>query len=182
VCRADNLATFISWNLGTLASCIGIALPLSYVMVNPLLAELNPICHLLALLGAHHILHISMIRVKLSLLTDCDVKAVPLFTCYFIGWAGLTSHCDCWILENHWPKDTTSHPIRFELFSLCFTSWYDVVCTYRMWQRNNKYDASAPVGWDSKKSGKMGNDYRTNTDLPRMNKWQFEWMPECDFS
>jgi len=27
-------------------------------------AELNPICHLLALLGAHHILHISRIRVK----------------------------------------------------------------------------------------------------------------------
>jgi len=31
---------------------------------NPLNAKLNPICHLLALLGAHHILHISRIRVK----------------------------------------------------------------------------------------------------------------------
>ena len=31
---------------------------------NPLNAELNPICHLLALLGAHHILHVSRIRVK----------------------------------------------------------------------------------------------------------------------
>jgi hypothetical protein len=29
---------------------------------NPLNAELNPICHLLALLGAHHILHVSDIR------------------------------------------------------------------------------------------------------------------------
>jgi len=27
-------------------------------------AELNPICHLPALLGAHHILHVSRIRVK----------------------------------------------------------------------------------------------------------------------
>jgi hypothetical protein len=27
-------------------------------------AKLNPICHLLELLGAHHILHISRIRVK----------------------------------------------------------------------------------------------------------------------
>jgi len=27
-------------------------------------AEINPICHLLALLGAHHILHVSMIRVN----------------------------------------------------------------------------------------------------------------------
>ena len=26
--------------------------------------ELNPICHLLALLGAHHILHVSRIRVN----------------------------------------------------------------------------------------------------------------------
>jgi len=29
-------------------------------------AELNPICHLLALLGAHPILHVSRIRVKVS--------------------------------------------------------------------------------------------------------------------
>jgi hypothetical protein len=29
--------------------------------LNPLNAELNPICHLLALLGAHHILHVSRI-------------------------------------------------------------------------------------------------------------------------
>jgi hypothetical protein len=34
------------------------------VCVNPLNAELNPICHLLALLGAHHILHVSRIRVN----------------------------------------------------------------------------------------------------------------------
>jgi len=31
---------------------------------NPLNAELKPICHLLALLGAHHILHVSRIRVN----------------------------------------------------------------------------------------------------------------------
>jgi hypothetical protein len=30
---------------------------------NTLNAELNPICHLLALLGAHHILHISRMEV-----------------------------------------------------------------------------------------------------------------------
>jgi len=28
-------------------------------------AEINPICHLLALLGAHHILYVSRIRIKL---------------------------------------------------------------------------------------------------------------------
>jgi len=31
---------------------------------NPLNAELNPICHLLALLGARHILHVRRIRVN----------------------------------------------------------------------------------------------------------------------
>jgi len=33
--------------------------------VNPLKPELNPICYLLALLGAHHFLHVNRIRVKL---------------------------------------------------------------------------------------------------------------------
>jgi hypothetical protein len=36
----------------------------STVVLNPLKAKLNPICHLLALLGAHHILHVSRIKVK----------------------------------------------------------------------------------------------------------------------
>jgi hypothetical protein len=33
-------------------------------MLNPLNTKLNPICHFLALLGAHPILHVSRIRVK----------------------------------------------------------------------------------------------------------------------
>jgi hypothetical protein len=36
------------------------------IKLNPLNAELNPIFHLLALLGAHHILHVSRIRVNRS--------------------------------------------------------------------------------------------------------------------
>jgi len=35
-----------------------------YASINPLNAELNPICHLLTLLGAHHIFHVSGLRVK----------------------------------------------------------------------------------------------------------------------
>ena len=41
--------------------------------INPLNAELNPICYFLALLGAHYFLHVSRIRVKsltLRLLTS----------------------------------------------------------------------------------------------------------------
>ena len=34
-------------------------------IINPLKPELNPIFYLLALLGAHHFLHVSRIRVKL---------------------------------------------------------------------------------------------------------------------
>jgi hypothetical protein len=37
--------------------------------INPLNAGLNPICHFLALLGAHHILHVSRVRVKQVLIT-----------------------------------------------------------------------------------------------------------------
>jgi hypothetical protein len=38
----------------------------SIFVFNPLNVELNPICHLLALLGAHHILYVSRIRVKVT--------------------------------------------------------------------------------------------------------------------
>jgi len=46
---------------------------------NPLNAELNPICHLLALLGAHHILHVSRVRVNIGPLIFffCDAAAPP---------------------------------------------------------------------------------------------------------
>jgi hypothetical protein len=49
--------------------------------VNPLNAELNPICYLLALLGAHNLLHVSRIRVKsltLRLLMSY-IYGVPIF-------------------------------------------------------------------------------------------------------
>jgi hypothetical protein len=39
--------------------------------INPLNAELNPICHLLSLLEAHHILHVSRIKVNRA---RCFVK------------------------------------------------------------------------------------------------------------
>jgi len=39
----------------------------TYEKINPLNAKLNPICHLLALLGPHHILDVRRIRVKAPL-------------------------------------------------------------------------------------------------------------------
>jgi len=46
--------------------------------INPLNAELNPTCHLLAFLGAHHILHISRIRVNYKELYDCKWDPMTL--------------------------------------------------------------------------------------------------------
>jgi hypothetical protein len=43
--------------------------------VNPLNAELNPICHFLALLGAHHILYVSRVRVKTPAATATAIEA-----------------------------------------------------------------------------------------------------------
>jgi len=53
--------------------------------INPLNAELNTICHFLTLLGAHHIFHISRVRVKRKLTAAEKFRsiAVPLL-------AGLT--------------------------------------------------------------------------------------------
>ena len=44
------------------------------VNFNPLNAELYSICHLLALLGAHHILHVSRIRVKHAAYLNTETK------------------------------------------------------------------------------------------------------------
>jgi len=63
----------VNAGFGSLSVFAGGILPAhEAVMSNPLNAKLNPICHLLALLGAHHILHISRIRVK-------NVGAMPQF-------------------------------------------------------------------------------------------------------
>ena len=45
-------------------SCL-LKLKLLKKSTNPLNGELNPICYLLALLGAHHILHVSGLRFKI---------------------------------------------------------------------------------------------------------------------
>jgi hypothetical protein len=58
--------------VGFTVSCMaGMRVPLSRVaeickvrVFSPLNAKLNPICHLLALLGGHPILHVNRIRVK----------------------------------------------------------------------------------------------------------------------
>jgi hypothetical protein len=50
--------------------------------LNHLNAELNPICHLLALLGAYHIFRISKIRVKLVIFI-LEPSFTLLLTCAY---------------------------------------------------------------------------------------------------
>ena len=45
----------------------------SDIRINPLNAELNPILHLLAMVVARHIVHVSMIRV------NCKVQSRPTY-------------------------------------------------------------------------------------------------------
>ena len=46
--------------------------------INPLNAKLNPICHFLALFGAHHIFHVSRIRFKI-VIEEIDVAVESCF-------------------------------------------------------------------------------------------------------
>jgi hypothetical protein len=49
-----------------------------YRHVNPLNVELNPLCNLLALLGARHFLHVSRVRVKIvSVSGKKEVASLP---------------------------------------------------------------------------------------------------------
>ena len=52
------------WSESAILDCTS-AKRASLATINPLKPELNPICYLLALLGAQHFLHVSRIRVKL---------------------------------------------------------------------------------------------------------------------
>ena len=67
-CNLYNLIVSITVSFLTLTDAI-IKLTPFFLYFKPLNTKLNPICHLLALLEAHHILHVSRIRVKAQWLT-----------------------------------------------------------------------------------------------------------------
>jgi hypothetical protein len=61
ICRFSVINSIFLWtNLPLWKNLV----PCEYNSISPLNAELNPICHVLALLGSHHIFHVSRIRVK----------------------------------------------------------------------------------------------------------------------
>ena len=71
-------------------------------LLNPLNPELNPICYLLALLRAHHFLHVSRIRVKLLTFRLLMPKAARLLrSCVRIPpWAWIFVCCECRVLSG----------------------------------------------------------------------------------
>jgi len=63
-----------------MSSGIRVKYPLFLSDFNPLNVQLNPICYLLALLGAHHILHVSRIRVnETSILSTVFKKKILIY-------------------------------------------------------------------------------------------------------
>ena len=60
---------------------------------NPLNAELNPLCHLLTLLGAHLIFHISRIRVKQTVCTVLSVVDIFFVVVNFYASVGFSFLC-----------------------------------------------------------------------------------------
>ena len=67
-CGQLKIMCLIVCSAGSLQGQVELGLILSlcrYALFKPLKPELNSICYLLALLGAHHFLHVSRIRVKL---------------------------------------------------------------------------------------------------------------------
>jgi len=75
---------------------------------NPLNAELNPICHLLALLEAHQILHVSRIRVNVNFILLKTIH-VHLLVCYLNK------------LQNARCNDKDSYPFLFNVSCTAIT-------------------------------------------------------------
>ena len=83
------------------------------IFINPLNAGLNPICHLLALLGAHHILHVSRIRVNYKVL-GYNIPSL----CFFC-----TVHCD--IITQHKPTKCTYSKLVFKILILMSSTCFE---------------------------------------------------------
>ena len=53
--------------------------------LNPLNAELNPICHLLALLGGATIVVVSRLRVNIVPVISLKFFIIVIYGCYFVN-------------------------------------------------------------------------------------------------
>ena len=86
------------------------------VVINPLNSELNPICHLLALLGAHHIFHVSGLRVNEITYIPCRSLVLTAVTARFIQSSTPYSNCSMLHKTTLWTKYSLS-PVHNPVFS-----------------------------------------------------------------
>jgi hypothetical protein len=70
----------------------------SRIRINALNAELHPICHLLILLGAHHIFHVSRIRVKLC--SPEKLETILFCMIYFVSSCLCQFLCNLYVLSD----------------------------------------------------------------------------------
>jgi hypothetical protein len=79
--------------------------------INPLKTQLNPICHLLALLGVHPILHFSRLRVKQLCLSAVILFVFNFRVCYVTLFSVYKQYNvgddDCGARLEQWNSDDT---------------------------------------------------------------------------
>ena len=134
VSELRTVITFLSYS--NICSLYGSYIKHSIQCVNPLNPELNPICYLLALLGAHHFLHVSRIRVNEENVSNagsygsftgyCICEKFSEKTCRI--WQPSTKYWYSWIIQvpsrKHcygWCEDEQHHRLHIQTF--CHTSW-----------------------------------------------------------
>jgi hypothetical protein len=96
---------------------------------NPLNAELNPICHLLALLGVHPILHVSRISVqphKLSYSVLCTFY-IKTTTFFCTGFHQHTLWCTGF---NGWKGCTHTKQQSINICEPCYSGIWSIVMTH----------------------------------------------------
>jgi len=98
--------------------------------LNRLNAELNPICHLLALLGAHLILHVSRIRVKNTVLPRSPLD--NYFYCQKL--CVYSTEMPIWQLY----KTSSFHSVPSISTPYIKRNEYDIVCTNKTLVRPEK--------------------------------------------
>jgi len=96
--------------------------------INPLNAELKPICHLLALLGAHPVFHVSRIRVKKDYLIFI-LQTLSNALCVISGFGReVAEHC---ALLDYYPASSRNFlPTFRDKLSVPYSGFKSVVLSY----------------------------------------------------
>jgi hypothetical protein len=100
--------------------------------INPLNAELNPVCYLLALLGPHHFLHVSRIRVNMIealprlrglIMCLCFCRPKPLHVGFVVGTVALRQVflVILWFCGGH---SGTATGFSRDSLVLCWAQWH----------------------------------------------------------